>query len=135
MRAVPLFISNYSKELLANTREFCCESPCLILVKRCCSERDLNAWKNTWLYSDTWFAGQKLSSSKVSINMHTLGGKDGEKERPGTSFGTHLRPMGLNVLGYQSHLGIVATLLVPRRILLKVIAYVPYLTRRDQMST
>ena len=36
--------------------------------------------------------------------------KDGERESPGTLFGTHLRPMGLNVLGYQSHLGIVATL-------------------------
>ena len=60
MIAVPSFISNYSKELLANTREFCCESPCLILVKRCCSERDLNTWKNTWLYSNTWFAGQKI---------------------------------------------------------------------------
>ena len=67
--------------------------------------------------------------------MHTLGGKDGGKERPRTLFGTHLRPMGLNVLGYQSHLGIVAILLVPRMILLKVIAYVPYLTRRYQMST
>ena len=53
-------------------------------------------------------------------------GKDGERERPGTLFGTHLRPMGLNVLGYQSHLGIVAILPVPRRILLKIIAYVPY---------
>ena len=51
---------------------------------------------------------------------------DGERERPGTLFGTHLRPMGLNVLGYQSHLGIVAILPVPRRILLKVIGYVPY---------
>ena len=53
-------------------------------------------------------------------------GKYGERERPGTLFGTHLRPMGLNVLGYQSHLGIVAILPVPRRILLKIIAYVPY---------
>ena len=35
--------------------------------------------------------------------------------------------MGLKVLGYQSHLGIVAILPVPRRMLLKVIAYVPYL--------
>ena len=35
--------------------------------------------------------------------------------------------MGLNVLGYQSHLDIVVILPVPRRILLKVIAYVPYL--------
>ena len=26
--------------------------------------------------------------------------KDGERESPGTLFGTHLRPMGLNVLGY-----------------------------------
>ena len=52
MIAVPSFISNYSKELLANTREFCCEF--------CCSERDLNTWKNTWLYSNTWFAGQKI---------------------------------------------------------------------------
>ena len=45
-------------------------------------------------------------------------------------FGTHLRPMGLNVLGYQSHLGIVAVLPVPRRILLKVIAYVPYFNEK-----
>ena len=52
---------------------------------------------------------------------------DGERERPGTLFGTHLRPMGLKVLRYQTHLGIVAILHVPRRILLKVIAYVPYL--------
>ena len=62
---------------------------------------------------------------------------DEERERPGTLFGTHLRPMGLNVLGYQSHLGIVAILPVPRRILLKVIAYVPYLNetiRRCQPS-
>ena len=48
--------------------------------------------------------------------------KDGERESPGKLFGTHLRPMGLNVLGYQSHLGIVAILPVPRRILLKVIS-------------
>ena len=34
--------------------------------------------------------------------------------------------MGLNVLGCQSHLGIVGILPVPRRILLKVIAYVLY---------
>ena len=52
-------------------------------------------------------------------------GKDGEREHPGTLFGTHLRPMGLNVLGSQTHLGIVAILPVPRRILLKVIAFVP----------
>ena len=52
--------------------------------------------------------------------------KDGERERPKTLFGTQSRPMGLNVLGYQSHLGIVAILPVPQRILLKVIAYVPY---------
>ena len=56
--------------------------------------------------------------------------KDGERERPGTLFGTHLRPMGLNVLGYQSHLGIVAILPVPLRILLKVIAYVPYFNEK-----
>ena len=63
--------------------------------------------------------------------------KTGERERPGTTlFGTHLRPMCLlNVLGYQSHLGIVAILPVPRRILLKVIAYVPYFNEKDQMST
>ena len=44
--------------------------------------------------------------------------------------------MGLNMLGYQSLLGIVAILPVPRRILLKVIAYVPYLneTIRCQSS-
>ena len=45
------------------------------------------------------------------------GRKDGERESPGTWFGTHLRPMGLNVLGYQSHLDIVAILFVPRNIL------------------
>ena len=38
--------------------------------------------------------------------------------------------MGLNVLSYQSHLGIVAILPVPRRILLKVIAYVTYFTEK-----
>ena len=38
--------------------------------------------------------------------------------------------MGLNVLGFQSHLGIVAILPVPRRILLKVIAYVPYFNEK-----
>ena len=53
-------------------------------------------------------------------------GKDGERERSGTLFGTHVRPMVFNVLGYQSHLCIVAILPVPRRILLTVIAYVPY---------
>ena len=57
-------------------------------------------------------------------------GKDGERERPGTLFETHLRSMGLNVLGYQSHLGIVTILPVPRRILLKVIAYVPYFNEK-----
>ena len=36
--------------------------------------------------------------------------KYGERESPETLFGTYLRPMGLNVLGYQSHLGIVAIL-------------------------
>ena len=51
--------------------------------------------------------------------------KDRERKRPETLFGTHLRPMGLNVLGYEFHLGIVAILPVPRRILLEVIAYVP----------
>ena len=61
-------------------------------------------------------------------------GKDGERERPGTLFGTHLRPMGLNVLGYQSHLGIVAILPVPRRILLKVIAYVPYFNGKSDVN-
>ena len=50
--------------------------------------------------------------------------KDGETESPGTLFETHLRPTGLNVLGYQSHLGIVTIIPVPRRILLKVISYV-----------
>ena len=50
--------------------------------------------------------------------------KNGERESPGTLFGTHLRPIGLNVLGYQSHLGIVAILPVPRSIFLKVISYV-----------
>ena len=59
--------------------------------------------------------------------------KDGKKESPGTLFGTHLRPMCLNVLGYQSHLGIVAIPPVPRRILLKVISYVPYFNKK--MST
>ena len=57
-------------------------------------------------------------------------GKDGERERPGTLFRTPLRPMGLNVLGYQSPVGIVAILPVPRKILLKVIAYVPYLKEK-----
>ena len=61
-------------------------------------------------------------------------GKDGERERSGTLFGTHLRPMGLNVLGYQSHLGIVAILPVPRKILLKVIAYVPYFNEKSDVN-
>ena len=47
-----------------------------------------------------------------------------ERECPGTLFGTHLRPMDRNVLGYQYLLGIVAIPPVPRMILLKVIAYV-----------
>ena len=45
-------------------------------------------------------------------------------------FGTHLRPMGLNVLGYQSHLDIVAILPVTRRIFLKVIVYVSYFNEK-----
>ena len=53
--------------------------------------------------------------------------KDRERESSGTLFGSHLQqPMGLNVLGYQSHLGIVAIRPVSGRILPKVISYVPY---------
>ena len=61
--------------------------------------------------------------------------KYGERESPGTWFGIHLRPMGLNVLGCHSHLGIVAILPVPRMILLIVtgISYVPYFN--ENMST
>ena len=61
-------------------------------------------------------------------------GKDRERESPGTLFGTHLQPMGLNVLGYyQSQVGIIAILPVPGRILLKVISYAPYFNK--MMST
>ena len=48
--------------------------------------------------------------------------KDGERESPETLFRTYLRPMGLNVLGYQSNLGIVAILPISRMILLKAIS-------------
>ena len=54
-------------------------------------------------------------------------GKDGERERLGTLFGTHFRPMGLNVLGYQSNLGIVAILLCRE-------GYVPYLTKKSDVN-
>ena len=51
--------------------------------------------------------------------------KKEERESPGTLFGTHLRPMGINVLGHQFHLAVVAILPASRRILLKIIWYVP----------